>query len=581
MTVRMTKWVMLPFLVMCLSGFVTVQSTGADNRYCGPGNEAQFGKNDGPATLPQSCFYTALSATPANGKVIRVAAGNDLQAAINKARCGDTLELDGGSAFRGNFDFPAKGCDDSRWIVVRTRGQIPPEGTRITPCYAGVSSLPGRPRFNCSSATIAMARIAVPNHGTIHMADHYRLIGLEITRQEGGGTVYNLITANNAQKIILDRVWVHGTDSEETVRGIAIPGASYLAVIDSYFSDFHCIAKTGTCVDSQAIWGGVGDVAGGTYKIVNNYLEAGAEGVMFGGGAGTATSADIEVRRNHFYKPLTWQPGDPRYRGIPFIVKNNFELKNGVRVLVEGNVLENSWGGYTQVGFQILLTPKSQQNQCPDCIVHDVTIRYCVLRHSGSGMQLAAVPSATGGRARGLFNVSIHDVTLEDISAERFEGNGFTFQLSSDGTPFDDISIQHVTVPAPDRGLLMIGGPAGGVIHDISFRDNIFHVGKFQAISTGGGPRNCAYQKPSPKDIMDSCWRNYEFSNNVLVEARGQWPAGNFLVKDLRAAGVNASSEAESLRLAPSSQYRGKSKDGRDIGADVSAIESATASVDR
>src|SRR5438105_210794 len=358
------------------------QNAAADNRYCAPGNQAKFGQNDGPATLPQSCLYTALTATPVNGKVVRVPSGSDLQAAINRAKCGDTLELEAGSIFRGAFNFASKGCDDSHWIVIRSSGHLPGEGTRITPCYAGLTSLPGRPHFSCNAAAKEVSTLMVGPHENIRLSDHYRLIGLEITRADGAGTLYNLITANNAQKIVLDRVWVHGNDHEETVRGIAIPGASYVAVIDSYFSDFHCIAKTGNCTDSQAIWGGVGDIAGGTYKIVNNYLEAAAEGILFGGGPGTTTPMDMEIRRNHFFKPLTWKPSDPNYRGTPFIVKNNFELKNGARILLEGNVLENVWGGFTQKGFQVLLTPKSQGGKCPECIVHDITIRDCAFRNS-------------------------------------------------------------------------------------------------------------------------------------------------------------------------------------------------------
>jgi hypothetical protein len=67
------------------------------------------------------------------------------------------------------------------------------------------------------------------------------------------------------------------------------------------------------------------------------------------------------------------------FDGNPFIVKNLFELKNAERVLFESNILENSWGGFSQAGFAILLTPKNQAlhagNVCPSCQVTDVTIR--------------------------------------------------------------------------------------------------------------------------------------------------------------------------------------------------------------
>ena len=85
---------------------------------------------------------------------------------------------------------------------------------------------------------------------------------------------------------------------------------------------------------------------------------------MFGGGAATATPADIQVSHNHIFKPLTWMKGQAGYvggtDGNPFVVKNLLELKNAQRVLLDGNIMEGSWGGFSQVGFAIVITPKNQ-----------------------------------------------------------------------------------------------------------------------------------------------------------------------------------------------------------------------------
>ena len=133
--------------------------------------------------------------------------------------------------------------------------------------------------------------------------------------------------------------------------------------MDSFFTDFHCISGAGSCSDAQAIAGGGGDLPTGPYKIVNNFLEASGENIIFGGGA-NPTPTDIEIRHNHFFKPLIWLKGQAGYvgaaNGNPFTVKNLLELKNAQRVLVEGNILDYSWGGFSQSGFAILLTPKNQ-----------------------------------------------------------------------------------------------------------------------------------------------------------------------------------------------------------------------------
>ena len=67
-------------------------------------------------------------------------------------------------------------------------------------------------------------------------------------------------------------------------------------MVDSYFSDFHCVSTSGACTDAQAINGGTGSHVGGPYKIVNNFLEASTEAILMGGGAATTTPTDIGRR---------------------------------------------------------------------------------------------------------------------------------------------------------------------------------------------------------------------------------------------------------------------------------------------
>src|SRR5205085_3770332 len=148
--------------------------------------------------------------------------------------------------------------------------------------------------------------------------------------------------------------------------------------------DFHCASITGTCTDAHAVGGGNGSIKSGPLRITGNFLEAAGENVMFGGGAATTTPTDIEIRHNHFFKPMTWKPGQAGFvggpTGTPFVVKNLMELKNAIRVLVEGNIFQNNWGGFGQPGYAILLTPKNQAgpngtNLCSICAVTDITMR--------------------------------------------------------------------------------------------------------------------------------------------------------------------------------------------------------------
>ncbi len=552
--------------------------------------QAAGGNYDGPAELPRVYVKSAMTDTPASRETILVNAGGNLQAAVNSANCGDTVELQAGAAFTGAFILPAKSCDDNHWIIIRTSAPdsaLPPEGTRITPCYAGVSSLPGRPTFNCGSTANVMPKIsmgAISGSGPITFAsgaNHYRLLGLEITRPLGSQVIFSLAHMQNGgptDHIVFDRVWMHGTAQDETARGIALGGSTYVAVVDSFFSDFHCISVSGTCTDAQAIMGGLGNLPMGPYKIVNNFLEAAAENILFGGGAASLTPGDIEVRHNHMFKPQSWQRGQPGYvggtNGNAFIVKNLFELKNAERVLFEGNVLENTWGGFSQVGFGILLSPKSQSNLCPLCTVRDITLRYNKVSRTGAAMQIINALSDAGGAAKEGSHYSIHDLVFDDLKYSPCYGcDGNLFQISgASAFLLNHITLSHITA-ATDRAnsFGLIGGAAGP--YDMVFQDSIMGTGAYNLIHGG-----CSAGL-DPLATFNTCWAApYVFDHNVLAGGTGAWPAGNFFPLNMDAVGfVNfAGGINGDYRLSPASPFKGKAGDGKDPGADIDAVNQAT-----
>jgi len=576
---------------MCL--FFTAFSLIGDQ-----GRADESGTFDGPAELPRMHVKSSLSDTPAPGKIRQVSAGNNLQQALNAADCGDTLQLQRGAAFTGKFVFPAKKCDDSHWIIVRTgapNSALPPEGTRLTPCYSGVAALPGRPSFQCNSTDNVLAKLDYPaksGSGPIAFAsgaNHYRLIGLEVTRSGNGASISNLISLQQgaiADHLVFDRMWIHGTAQEETTRGILLGGSTYVAIVDSFFSDFHCIAITGACTDSQAVSGGSGDMPMGPYKMVNNFLEAAGENVIFGGGPATVSPADIEIRRNHLFRPLNWKPDSPDFVGArdghAFIVKNNFELKNVQRVLFEGNILENTWGGFSQVGFSILLTPKNQGNGCPACRVTDVTIRYNKIHHVGGGFQIANVRSDAGGTATDGGRYSIHHNILDDIESTELKANGVFAQIFGKSPPLHDVMIDHNTGFAPNV-LFTVGADAQGPkISNFIFTNNLVSAGARQIGSTGGGPANCAYgaDKAAASEIFASCFPGAKITHNGVVGGSG-WPKQNLTPKNLEAVGFSGTrgDKITDYHFRPDSRAKNAALDGKDLGADVDAVEATTAGV--
>jgi hypothetical protein len=313
----------------------------------------QNGANyDGPAQLPVVTVSSTMADTPAPGSIVAVNAGDDLNAALNNAQCGDVIELQAGASFTGPFTLPAKHCDINHWIIIRTsspNATLPAEGQRATPCYAGVASLVGRPQYPCTNPQNVMAQVLMASNGDGPLllakgANFYRFVGLEVTRPAGAPGPGRLIRAlGTADHIVLDRSWLHGALQDETYSGVGLSGMTNVAIVDSYFSDFHCISVTGHCTDAHAISGGTGNTQDGPFKIQDDFLEASGQGIMFGGGAATTTPTDIEIIGNHFWKPWQWMPGNPNFiggaNGKPFVVKNHLELKNAARVLVDSNLM--------------------------------------------------------------------------------------------------------------------------------------------------------------------------------------------------------------------------------------------------
>ena len=519
---------------------------------------------DGPAELPRTTVQSSLADTPTPGNTINVAAGANLQTALNNANCGDTIQLQAGATFNGLFTLPAKSCDDSNWIIIRSSASdasLPPEATRINPCYAGVASLPGRPALNCTSTEKVMATLMGSKSGGPVVlapgANHYRIgPGLEITRTAGTGINYNLISpeaASPADHIIVDRDWVHGTAQDDTTRGLYLSGVTYAAAVDSYFNDFHCAAGIGACTDSQAIAGGLGNLPQGTWKIENNFLEAASENILFGGGVGTTIPTDIEIRRNHMFKPLSWMAGQPGFVGAvnpdptkcvkfntpgycPFVVKNLFELKNAQRLLLEGNVLEHTWPGFTQHGIAIVLTALSQGGTTgnPNATVADITIRYNHVSHAASGVVMGEANYGSGPpklEAR----ISIHDDLFDDLSPAYYNGDtsvvaGMAFQLSfcSTCSPLQDVLIDHVTMLLTSpRMFMVLGAPLGSHIQNLTFTNNVVSSPSGLAVTGTGAGAPCAFSGATNLARINSCMSPYNFTANALIGATTAWPTGN------------------------------------------------------
>src|SRR5690349_3931511 len=68
------------------------------------------------------------------GRTIHVAAGEDLQKALDQASAGDRIELEPRATYQGPFHLKAK--DGDEWIVIAPSGALPKPGRHVTPADA-------------------------------------------------------------------------------------------------------------------------------------------------------------------------------------------------------------------------------------------------------------------------------------------------------------------------------------------------------------------------------------------------------------------------------------------------------------
>jgi hypothetical protein len=456
------------------------------------------------------------------GPLIQLDKSGDLQAAINRARPGETIVLQAGAIYTGPFTLPVK--SGSEYITIQSSrvGELP-EGVRVSPSQ---SSLFAKLQSPEKSAAVVKTQPG---------AHHYKFVGLEFSTAGENVVVHDLVRFGEAttqttldavpHHLVIDRSYIHGFESQEVQRGISLNSAE-TTISNSYISDVH-----GKGYDTQAICGWNGP---GPFKIINNYLEGSGENIMFGGSDPSIPNlvpADIEIRQNYFFKPLSWKEGHPTYAGRHWSVKNLFELKSARRVTIDGNVFENNWVD-AQAGSAIVFTVRNQDGKAPWSTIEDVTFTNNVLKNSPSAVNLLGKddlqPSQRAARLK--------------ISNNFFTGISGTF-LTINGYP--EVTISNNTHFQSGNIMILYGDPSPGFVYEnnVTVRDSKGYGVKGD--STGEGSIALGQFTPS-----------YVFRNNVIVGASSsQYPRDNFYPSAASEVGFIAPENGD-YRLSPRSRYK-------------------------
>jgi hypothetical protein len=551
----------------------------------------------GEPALPQVYIDTNIGST-AGYTIMNVAAGGNLQAAVNTAAANTSaIGIIINVAAPGNYgvlNWPNKTTnapiiitsDNAAFAVGGARAP----GTRVRPSDASLM-----PKLVTNGVEPALT--------TSHGAHHYRLIGFEVYIPSGQALNYGIVrlgsgdsTENQASllphHLTIDRCYIHGNTTGDVSRAVAM-NAGYCALIDSYIDEAHA---RGIQVQAVCAWSTPGPL-----KVVNNFIAGSTQNLLIGGADPKVTDmipSDLEFRRNHFSKPLSWNPFDqanfrplagqvvvwttnpagapgddqstygPRWVdastgrvALHWSVANIFELKNARRVLIDGNVFEGNWVD-VQSGESVLFTPRNQDGTAPWCTVEDVTMTNSILRNAAAGVNILRTDNEKPSQLTK--RIKISNLLAYNIGGPLWGANSDNEAIQLANNP-DDVEFDHCTFIKTGSAAKL--GYSSAVGSSLKIRNSIFSAGGYGMIGLGG--------EGTPG--FNQAYTTYQVTKNVLVgRSAGDYPAGNSAPATISAVGF-VDLASGNYRLASGSPYKNAATDGTDIGANIDALEAATA----
>lgn len=429
----------------------------------------------------------------------QVPVGASLQAVINIAEPGDTIVVQAGGAYVGTITLPVKSGEGVITIQSSRAAELP-AGQRVGPAQA--------PLFAKLQSAVNGEQVIK----TVAGAKGYKFVGVEISTTTASVAVFDLVRWGEDRRtqttplsvpsnLSIDRSYIHGWPTQNVQRGVAMNCAN-CEVTNSYVSDIHWIGQ-----DSQAICGWNGAKG---QRIINNYLEAAGENLMIGG-ADSATAemmpANIEIKNNYLFKPLSWKVGHPTYAGIHWTIKNLLEIKAGRNVTIDGNLIENSWGD-AQIGYAVLFTVRNQDGNALWSVIENVTFTNNIVKNAEQGFQLLGMDNLKpSGQSSGLL---MRNNLITGITNRFFTINGY-----------HNVTLDHNTHFQGGNIMILMGAPSNG----FAYTNNVTNRLPYGIFGDGVGEGNAAIAKYIPAA---------KIAGNVIAGADARfYPTNNFFPVNL------------------------------------------------
>lgn len=392
-------------------------------------------------------------------------------------------------------------------------------------------------------------------------AQYYRIIGLEIrkTVSETNADMFGSEFVNNSvnqNHLIIDRTLLDG-NGYETRKGAVMNGRTMSLINSSVLN----IKAKGVETKAVANW-----VGGGPLAVVNCRLEAASINSLVGGSpvSGAADVLDgYEFRGNYVWK-------NPAWNGVGYNIKNLWELKHGYNTVAVGNIFENNYSD-GQSGEAILI--KSQTDEgCAYCEVRNVDFRSNKILNTRAGfnvinMQAFHTPyPAYANHIRFVNNFwqQTHGRGNLSQGADYFEVIHNTFTtIDAEDTPVSSF----MTYAAGSSGVPdSYRAPGYKLLNNLAYDAFYYNYALVSDTASGTGTLN---------GYVGSDW---DMRKNVIGNVSASThPADNFYPASVKPEFVDYA--GGNFNLKSNSPYKGAATDGKDIGADMAALNSSTAPV--
>jgi hypothetical protein len=466
-------------------------------------------------TLPQS--YPDIGYPYTRGITHIVTSGSALTALLSgtSLKCGDKIVLSAGitytPAYNGAFTFPDLPCgaafkaSDGNYhkekvLITTSSSTCPAQGTRVG-------------RSNLSSLYTFRATGGVPVIQFANGANYYYFECGEITDDGSvlNSSAFSLVTTpyvdsytEFAREIVFDRMYIHGNEgSDYPATGTMLNKGIFCNALGCALINSRCFSVFNIVQDTSCFYAD----DGGPYLVQNSYLSASGENIMFGG-SGPATPGgyvkDATIVRNEFTKDTAWQhyPSGCVAGGSPVCVdvKDEFEIKHAVRVLVDSNVFMKTWPA-AQDEFIIMNCPSPTVEPCTD-----FTVTNNLFLHGPAVIDIAGVIGANGVR------VLVRNNLAEDIGTN-IAGNtlGSTWGMGTieDST---NLTIDHNSFLGTSNGQgpyantsLFLGNDAPTTNSYGYINNNLFY-GQLEANGSNPGEAYDSFTSISTNTMSNNAW---------------------------------------------------------------------------